>query len=141
MSGQPGRSGRRKKPAIVKKREGNRGKRKIQDETLAIGGAPVLPPYFDAVQTHIWHQTIGALPPGLLTAAEDQVCIERFVVGWSQFREATHQIAQTGLLVRGETGPIRNPLLPVQKAAAAMMDRAGADIGSFGRQDADRQPC
>ena len=138
MSGQPGRSGRRKKPAIVKKREGNRGKRKIQDE-LALGGAPVLPPDFDAVQTHIWHQTIGALPPGLLTAA-DTSCIERFVVGWSQFREATRQIAQTGLLVRGETRPIRNPLLAVQKAARHDGPGRRRYRLEFGRQDADRQP-
>jgi P27 family predicted phage terminase small subunit len=130
MSGKPGRSGRKPKTALVKKLEGNRrklGKAKLHDD-LAVEGAPQLPPYFDTVHTALWRETLKALPAGLLHRA-DTGCLERFVVAWTQFRSVTRKILDTGELVRGETGPVRNPLLAVQKAAAAMMDRAGADLG------------
>ena len=131
MTGQPGRSRRRPKPAAVKRLEGNRrklGKAKIHDD-LAVDGAPQLPPYFDVVHKAIWRDTVKALPPGLLHRADTSV-LERFTVAWCQFRDSSRKIIETGPLVRGVDGqPVRNPLLAVQKAAAGMMDRAGADLG------------
>jgi P27 family predicted phage terminase small subunit len=131
MAGKPGRSGRKPKTALVKKLEGNRrklGRAKLADD-LAVEGAPVLPPYFDTVHTYLWRETLKALPAGLLHRA-DTGCLERFTVGWAQFRSVTRKILESGELVRGIDGqPVRNPLLAVQKAAASMMDRAGADLG------------
>ena len=126
MAGRPGRSGRRKKPAIIRKLEGKRGHRPIPKEPKPIG-SPTMPDYFDGEQQKLWIAALAHLPKGLIGAA-DTAFIEAFVISWWTMRSARRDIAKTGLLVRSPDGPIRNPLLGIARGAAADMHRFGTDL-------------
>src|SRR4051812_41970727 len=103
-----------RKPAYVKRREGNRSRVPIKDD-LETFGRPQEPPHLTPAQLERWHAVVSALPPGLLTAADTQV-VERLAVAWALFRETSEKIAATSLLVRGVDGNlVRNPLVVVQK--------------------------
>jgi P27 family predicted phage terminase small subunit len=127
MNGALGRSGRKPKLTALKLIEGNPGKRKLHADLVGVG-APIMPPHLSELELFFWHATIAAIPPGVLSAA-DSAILERFVTAWARFRECQQQLARTGLLVRGMSGPIRNPLLAVQRQASAEMHAAGAELG------------
>lgn len=122
--------GQKAKPKQIKVLEGNRSKvakAKILDEPQA-KGVPRVPGHLSAVERTIWADVVRSLPVGLLTRADDGM-LERYVVAWHRFREATRQIAKTGYLVQASFGPIRNPLLVVQNVAAKEMHAAGSELG------------
>jgi P27 family predicted phage terminase small subunit len=127
MSGQAGRSGRAPKPGIIRRAEGNRGKRPLHDNPVGVG-KPILPPMLSELELFLWHSILAAVPPGLLTSADSSI-LERFVTAWARYRTCHNQIASVGLLVRGAEGPVRNPLLMVERQAAAEMHACGAALG------------
>jgi P27 family predicted phage terminase small subunit len=55
--------------------------------------------------------------------------LERAASAWALFRATSRQIAATGLLVRTDEGPRRNPLLIVRKQACEELTRCTADLG------------
>jgi P27 family predicted phage terminase small subunit len=127
MSGLIGRSGRPRKPAALKLIEGNPGKRPLRND-LACSGSPILPHNLSELELFFWNATLNALPAGVLREA-DSGLIECFVCAWARFRECRRQIARSGLLVRAETGAVRNPLLIVLNQAERSMNAAGAQLG------------
>ena len=116
-----------RKPAIVRKLEGNRGHRPIPREVIALG-RPAPPSHLTASQLERWADIVTSLPDELLTAA-DTSTIERMAVAWATFREATAAI-QDRTLTRGRDGNIvRNPLIFVRATAAAEMHACGLLLG------------
>src|SRR6476661_8961607 len=112
-----------RKPAIIRRLEGNRGKRAIPDELITLG-KPVPPAHLTAAQLERWTEIVTSLPEDLLTAA-DISTIERMAVAWAAFRETTLAL-QDRTLVRGRDGDIvRNPFLIVRQQAAAEMHACG----------------
>jgi P27 family predicted phage terminase small subunit len=121
-------SGRAKKPALVKKLEGNRGRRKIQDEPKP-DGLPRMPEYFNDEQKEAWMATLKYLPKGLVTGADTAAC-EVFAVAWATWREAQRALNPTGQLVRGSEGqPVRNPWKAIARQASGEMNMFGAALG------------
>ena len=129
MSGQPGRSGRRKKPAALRKLEGNRGKRPIPPDEPKPSGSPRMPDYFNDEQKRLWIAALAHLPRGLIGAA-DAAFLEVFSISWWTLRTARRDINRIGLMVKGSEGqPIRNPLLGIARGAAADLHSFGGDLG------------
>ena len=95
-------SGRAKKPAVLKLTEGNRGRRRIQNEPVP-DGRPKMPDYFTDEQRRTWLATLQYLPKGLVTGA-DSAFVEIYAVAWSTYREAQRAITKTGKLVKGSEG-------------------------------------
>jgi P27 family predicted phage terminase small subunit len=121
-------SGRAKKPAALKRLEGNRGKRPIQKEPVP-DGAPVCPGYMTEEQRACWRSTVRYLPKGLLTGA-DTAFLEIYAIAWADFREAQRALARTGKLVKGADGqPVRNPWKALARQAAAEINTFGASLG------------
>jgi P27 family predicted phage terminase small subunit len=127
MAGQLGRSGRTPKPSAIKRAGGNPGKRRLSDDLVGIG-KPILPPNLGELELFLWHATISSIPAGVLTSA-DSAILECFVCAWARFRECRRQIARSGLLVRAETGAVRNPLLLVLNQAERSMNAAATQLG------------
>jgi P27 family predicted phage terminase small subunit len=118
-----------KKPAAIRRLEGNPGKRPIPDNELAGIGYPEPPAHLTAEQLARWHAVVGSLPTGLLSMADVQV-LERMAVAWATFRQACGLINQSGPLIRGQHGElVYNPLLRVRSAAAEEMQQCGLALG------------
>ena len=117
-----------RKPRIVREREGNRGKRPLPSSEPQGRGHPRCPDYFEQEERQLWAALMKTTPPGLLCGADQAVC-EVFVVHWQDFREASRMLTASGLLVKGERGPVKNPLITIRRMAAEAMDRAGLQLG------------
>lgn len=119
---------RPRKPAAIRKAEGNRGKRRIPDE-MRPDGLPAPPDYLDAEQRVCFAAVVDSLPPGVLCAA-DQPAVERMAVSWAAFRTCVRSIGATGLLIKAADGKAaRHPLWIVMRGACAEMEQAGSSLG------------
>ena len=118
-----------KKPAIIRKLEGNPGKRPIPKDELTGVGDPVPPEHLSEAQLALWHHIVRSLPIGLLSQADEQ-CLERMAVAWATYRETSKLINQAGLITRGQSGePVRNPLLLIRQHAAGEMSDCAMVLG------------
>lgn len=121
-------AGRPRKPNMVRKLEGNPGKRPMRDELVGVG-LPVPPEHLTAAQRERWDDIVRSLPDGLLSGADTQV-LERMAVAWAAFRETSLVINQAGLITRGANGePVRNPMLLIRNAAASEMAECAMALG------------
>lgn len=127
MAGKPGRSGAPRKPAALRHAEGNRGKRPIPNEPKA-HGVPVAPSFFNDEQRRLFGVLLAMVPQGIIAACDGPI-LEGFVISWWTHREARRQINALGLMVRGDSGPIRNPLLGIARGALADLNSSGAALG------------
>jgi P27 family predicted phage terminase small subunit len=121
----------KKKPMQVKVLEGNRAKvaqKQLYAPEPQVFGPPKPPTRLKPDERRLWADVVRSLPVGLLGRADEGV-IERYVVAWARFIDATAQIHRIGLMVQSPMGPIRNPLLVVQNVAAKEMHAAGSEIG------------
>ena len=117
-----------KKPAAIRKLEGNPGKRPISEDMAAVGH-PVVPTHLTPEQLDRWQDIVSSLPVELLSRADVQV-IERMAIAWATFRQTTILINQSGLLTRGQRGePVYNPLMRVRSAATEEMQQCGMALG------------
>jgi P27 family predicted phage terminase small subunit len=122
--------GRPPKPKKIKILEGNRrkvAKAKINHDPQGIG-QPREPVHLNPEEQRLWWEIVTSLPVGLLSRA-DETMLERMAVAWCRFRQVHATIEKTGLLVQSPMGPIRNPLLVVEKAAAVEMHSCGSELG------------
>lgn len=134
MVGVAGRSGRQRRPAALRKREGDRSKvgaRKFVEQLAAEPrgiGMPQMSEHLSPEAARLWRDVVAALPAGLLSGA-DCCLLEIFCCEWQTFREADRDIQRRGLLVRSRAGRIRNPSLAIRDQAARLMFTVGAAIG------------
>lgn len=128
MSGQPGRSGPRHKPAALKRAEGNRGKRRIREEPKAHGW-PKVPIHVAPDQRLVWARLMATMPKGVVASC-DEYMMEAFVISVSTYRQADELIRKSALMVRGTEGsPIANPLLRIRSRAFAEMRACALELG------------
>lgn len=117
-----------RKPAVIRKLEGNRGHRPIPEE-VQVSGSPEIPEHLTDVERQFWNYIVDTLPQRLLTSADVQV-LERMSIAWATYRLATAQLRLTGPLVKGSMGStIMNPLFRVRSIASQEMDRCGMQLG------------
>jgi P27 family predicted phage terminase small subunit len=117
-----------KKPTVIRKLEGNPGKRRMTEDLAAIG-YPEPPAHLTAEQLDRWQDIVAALPVELLSRADNQV-LARMAVAWATFIQTCTLINQAGLLTRGQNNePVRNPLIAVRKLAVAEMEVCGNALG------------
>src|SRR5215203_1137650 len=122
---------RPRKPTILHELEGTSPTWRQPGREPRPTGKPRLPPgdVLDPEQRALWKAIVQTSPPGLLTQA-DESTIERMVVAWTAYREATRGLARTGHVVKSRDGlDVRNPWALVQRQAAAEMHRAGESMG------------
>ena len=109
-------SGRRRKPAVIRKAEGKRGHRPIPEEPEP-SGHPQLPTHLGPAERVVWTRVMATMPKGVITAA-DEAILEAYCSAVVTWREADAMIHRSGLMVRGPEGqPTQNPLLRVRNRA------------------------
>lgn len=122
MAGMP------RKPALIRRMEGNPGRRPIPEEITTLGEV-LLPAGLSVEAQDCWHVIKGSLPIGLLSQADTAV-MERMANAWARYRECQRFIERAGLMVRGAMGEMRrNPYLLVQRQAAEEMHQCGEVLG------------
>jgi P27 family predicted phage terminase small subunit len=122
--------GRPKKPALIKKLEGNRGKfakSQVREDTPGIGH-PRPPEGLTEPERALWVSIVRSLPVGLLTRA-DEAALERMAVAWAEYRQVQALVRKSSLMVQSPRGPVYNPLLLVREKAAREMHLAGEVLG------------
>ena len=124
--------GRPRKPAAVKARDGNPGKRKVAPTMPAPAGVPAKPAALDADAAELWDRIIAWAVdmPGLLTPA-DAPTLELICRAWQRFQVAQRFIGTTGPLIPGavEGTVVTNPAVRQVHAEQTWLLRALAEIG------------
>lgn len=118
---------RNKKPGLIRKLEGNRSRTSIPDNPKGVG-EPVCNPYLNADEQRFWFAIVDSLPGGLLSRADEQV-LERAAIAWARMWDCRKMIEEQGMISQGANGPIKNPLLMVEKDAREELHRAGEVLG------------
>src|SRR5829696_753158 len=112
-----------RKPAAIRRAEGNRGHRVIPREPQG-SGKPSVPDYLSPEQAGCFRAILKNLPAGIICSA-DQPTLERAAVAWAIYRECVRTIAETGLIIKGhDERPARHPLWISMRGAAEEMERA-----------------
>jgi P27 family predicted phage terminase small subunit len=116
-----------RKPTVIRKLEGNPGRRPIPEEIFTVG-RPRVPAEFSEEERELWGAIVRSLPVTLLTGA-DQSVLERMAIAWARFRDCQRTIKAVGLMVKGAYAPVRNPYIAIQKWAAEEMQACGNALG------------
>jgi P27 family predicted phage terminase small subunit len=79
-------------------------------------------------QSAIYIEAVQAAPPGLLRTLDASV-LETWVIARAVHQQCVKALAQTGLVVRGPKGVVRNPYVVILNMQAKELIRAAAELG------------
>ena len=122
--------GRKPTPTVLKELHGNPGKRALpKDEPEGQGVLWAPPTWFDDDQRAQWNYALEHSPPGLLTGTDREVLVI-WVVACVEHAKAVKQVRELGQVVKTKDGnAIQNPFLPIVNKQAAIMLKAGGELG------------
>ena len=123
--------GRPPKPTLIKKLQGNPGKRPLNaGEPQPEGDLYGAPEWLSDTQREGWGFAITSAPPGLLKKL-DRSMLAIWVVAEDLHREAAEKIGQYGLLTKSPNAglPLQSPYLAILNKQAQIMLKAGAELG------------
>jgi P27 family predicted phage terminase small subunit len=119
-----------KKPAAIKKLEGNPGKRPIQEEPEPRAGAPKPPADLSGEAFAEWCRIVPDLDAIGLLAKVDRGYLVAYCEAWASFNEARTEIAERGILIPGRDGGlVKNPAAQIMKDSMDAMLKFGAKFG------------
>ena len=117
------------KPTHIRKLEGNPGKRPFNEREPEPTGPLTRPDFVTGEAAREWDRAVGAMPPGLYTAADAPV-LTVYCLAWVMYRNALGQVAREGLLATGSTGQrVPHPAVAIAKAQAEIILRASDRLG------------
>jgi P27 family predicted phage terminase small subunit len=139
-----GARGPRPQPTRLKVLSGNPGKRRLpKAEPQPVG--PAEPPGFvTGAALEEWHRVVGAMPPGLFTAA-DTPTLAVYCLAWVQYRAALALVAREGTIVPGSMGQqAPHPAVAISVKQAELIlrtaDRLGMSPAARARLEVQDQP-
>jgi P27 family predicted phage terminase small subunit len=123
--------GRKPKTIEEKKRTGNPGKRRLNEQApkpdLAM---PECPPHLDFEARAEWNRVCPELMRMGVLARIDRAAIAAYCVSWSRWVEAEKQIRKFGPVIKAPSGyPVQNPHLGVANTAMTFMKSLLAEFG------------
>jgi P27 family predicted phage terminase small subunit len=110
---------------------GDRKDRINSNEPVAPDGLPEAPAEMSDEVRAVWDYTVGILGPMRLATPADRDALACYCEAVVTHRKASAGLAQTGIIVRTSRGntPMRNPLLAVQRDAAALIRVFAREFG------------
>jgi P27 family predicted phage terminase small subunit len=124
--------GRKPKPTVLKLREGNPGKRKLNDrEPAPPAEIPDRPEMLSGVAAAEWDRTVVVLHEmGLLTQA-DRSALAAYCTAYARWVQAEEQVAKFGTIVKSpDKGfPMKSPYLTVADQALETMRKFMVEFG------------
>lgn len=126
-----GRRGPAPKPTALKMRQGNPGKRAInQGEPKPRAAAPRVPPHLAAEARACWKRTVRILSAANLMTVADQGILALYCQAWARWVSAEEQVEKIGEVVKTKSGNlIQNPYLSVANRAMDQMLVYGRELG------------
>lgn len=127
----PGR-GRKPKPTARKKAAGNPGKRALNDSEPDFGVVVNIDPpeWITGTARDMWLRVTPLLCREGVLQETDIHNVEIFCMAYSNWRLASIDVANNGVVVAGATGgPVKNPALTALNEAAKQMASFGALLG------------
>jgi P27 family predicted phage terminase small subunit len=126
--------GRPVDPTAAKRGTSHRSEAVKPPEGLAVAAVPLpdalRPPVGLAEEAHdMWHVAVDELCSLRTLHASDLPLLEMMVTSAYRHRQARAQIDALGLLVKGQRGPMVNPLLKVERDEAATYLRLAETLG------------
>jgi P27 family predicted phage terminase small subunit len=124
--------GRKPKPTARKKAAGNPGKRAINNDEPDFGLVTDIDPpeWITGAARDMWARVAPPLLKQKVLQVTDLHNVEAFCMAYGNWRAASVDIAENGVVVAGATGgPIKNPALTVLNEAAKQMVTFGSMLG------------
>ena len=122
--------GRKMQPLVLKQLHGNPSDHALPtDVPDGVGELWAPPGWFDQQQRLQWDYALENAPLGLLTATDREVLVI-WCVASVEYARAVQEVRRLGQVVKTKEGnAIQNPFLPIVNKQAAMMLRAGSELG------------
>jgi P27 family predicted phage terminase small subunit len=121
--------GRPPKSSKLRALEGNPGKRPLNEREPQPTGPLVKPDFVTGEAASEWDRVVGAMPPGLYTAADAPV-LAVYCVAWVLFRNSLAQVAREGMTATGSMGQkIAHPSLATVAKQSEIILRASDRLG------------
>jgi len=121
--------GRPPKLAILKKAEGNRGKRAIKEPPVGLLGMPEPPVYLDAVAIGVWARVVPMLKKiGVDHLDRDVLGI--FCQSVSDVERLTREVRGNEVIFSEKGFPLPNPLTVQLEQARKMVVKLSAEFGA-----------
>jgi P27 family predicted phage terminase small subunit len=124
--------GRKPKPTVLRKLDGNPGKRPINDrEPAAPEGIPDCPDYLDDVAREEWFRTAAVLKDMGLLSLADRTALAAYCTAYSRWVLAEEQVRKFGAIVKSpEKGfPMKSPYLTVADQSMEAMRKFMVEFG------------
>ena len=120
-----------KKPTVLKLREGNPGRRKLNArEPKPAPGMPSCPNFLAAEAKKEWKRLAPRLERMGLLTEEDRNQLAGYCQSWADYRAAVMDIAKRGRTFLSPKGHItKNPMLTIMNEAWTRMHKASARFG------------
>lgn len=132
MAGAAGRSGRKPKPTARKLAAGNPGKRVLNDSEPDFGLVTNIDPpeWITGAGRDMWMRIMPPLCREKVLQETDIHNVEVFCMAYNNWRLASVDVANNGIVVSGATGgPVKNPALTALNESAKQMASFGALLG------------
>jgi P27 family predicted phage terminase small subunit len=114
---------------MLKRLEGNPGKRKLGNSEPAPIGALQAPPFLVGGAAEEWERVVSSMPPGFFTAA-DYSTLAVYCFAWDMHKKAVETLAVEGILAEGSTKQqVAHPALGVLATQAGVILKAGDRLG------------
>lgn len=124
--------GRKPKPTVLKIREGNPGKRAINNaEPNAPDETPSCPDFLDEIAQEEWFRISGILNEMGLLSTADRAALAAYCIVYSRWVHAEEQVKKFGTIVKSpEKGfPMKSPYLTVADQAMETMRKFLVEFG------------
>jgi P27 family predicted phage terminase small subunit len=125
-----GKRGPQPKPTNLRLLHGDRKDRINSEEPVPSDGLPVCPSYASDEVREVWDYTLGELTVMKCATPADRDALVAFCEAVVLHRKASEAIARGDLLIDGmHNTRIRNPMVLIQKDAAAQIRAFGQEFG------------
>jgi P27 family predicted phage terminase small subunit len=117
------------KPTAIKRIEGNPGRRRLNSREPQPIGLPSKPDFITGEAAREWDRAIGAMLPGVYTAADGpQLAV--YCVAWIMFRNALALVAREGTRSVGSLGQVvPHPALGIAAKQSEIILRVSDRLG------------
>lgn len=122
--------GRKPKPAALKRRQGNPGKRALnQKEPRLDPRIPACPEHLQGEARVEWTRAAGELYRlGLITVL-DRAVLAAYCSAWADYVAATKKLNRASAVLEGENGQYQNPWVAIKKRSMDQMVKFGGELG------------
>jgi len=122
--------GRKPKPAAIKRRTGNPGKRKIKVEPKPPAGDPTASTWLTGAALEEWNRVVPILSAMGIYSFADRAALEIYCKAYARWREAEAVIDKTGLVFQTPAGYIQTtPHVTIARRYGDQVARLAAEFG------------